>query len=64
MEKFKQDVFEYVDINMKEDRKFNRKRNIYMSRHDTRFKCGGILKRLCVSSLEVMILKLINMMKL
>jgi hypothetical protein len=36
MVKFKQDVFEYVDIQMKEDRNYIRKRSIYMSRYDTK----------------------------
>ena len=30
MEKFKQDVFEYLSIQSKEDRKYSRKRNIYI----------------------------------
>jgi hypothetical protein len=36
MEKFKKDVFEHLNIQLKEDRKFSRKNNSYMSRHDTR----------------------------
>jgi hypothetical protein len=36
MEKLKQHVFEYLNIQLKEDRKFSRKHNSYMSRHDTR----------------------------
>ena len=35
-EKFKHDLFEYLDKRMKEDRKYCRKNNTYMSRHDTR----------------------------
>ena len=36
MEKLKQHVFEYLNIQLKGDRKFSRKHNSYMSRHDTR----------------------------
>ena len=36
MIKFKQDAFEHLNIQLKEDRKFSRKNNSYMSRHDTR----------------------------
>ena len=36
LEKFKQDVFEYLNVQLKEHRKFSRKYNSYMSRHDTR----------------------------
>jgi len=44
MEKFKQDVFEYLNIQLKEDRKFSRKHNSYMSRHDTRIQLWQYLK--------------------
>ena len=36
MIKFKQDAFEHLNVQLKEDRKFSRKNNSYMSRHDTR----------------------------
>ena len=36
MDKLQQDVFEYLNIQLKEDRKFSRKHNSHMSRHDTR----------------------------
>ena len=36
MIKFKQDAFEHLNIQLKEDKKFSRKNNSYMSRHDTR----------------------------
>ncbi len=44
MEKIKQDVFEYLNIQLKEDRKYSRKRNTYMSRHDTRIQLWQYLK--------------------
>ena len=44
MEKFKQDVFEYLNIQLKEHRKFSRKINFYISRHDTRIHLWQYLK--------------------
>ncbi len=44
MEKFKQDVFEYLKNQLKEDRRYSRKRNTYMSRHDTRIQLWQYLK--------------------
>ena len=44
MEKFTQDVFEYLNNQLKEDRRYSRKRNIYMSRHDTRIQLWWYFK--------------------